>query len=284
MEPCKIFVSLFDKPADYDPNSATLAPVVLTDVPPAPQSLSMTCNPDVLKVNIDNGKFIVECERECLVGACCWKKNHPTTCADLPACAAYDTPCGEHLVDALLHLENTGAQNSGVAASVTPAPTPQPPVVETNVPAAPSDLNMMCNEDVLTMQVSNGAFIVQCEKECLEAACCWKEGHATICPDAPQCADYMEPCAEHLAPVLTAMEHPGFTMTNEETASPDSNIPKVPDDMVLRCSVENLTYNPDGRGLCEKICFAAECCWNAEVLSCSSDVNCVSGIHAAASI
>jgi hypothetical protein len=283
--PCQIFVSLFDKPKDYDPADETLAPIVVTDVPPAPQSINMNCNPDVLKANIDMGKFIVECERECLMGACCWKKNHPTICPDANECSAYMTPCGDNLVTALLTLESGGAvgttqtQSNAAAVVVTPAPTPLPPVVETNVPAAPQDLTMMCNKDVLTLDVSNGAFIVQCEKECLEAACCWKEGHATICPDAPECDNYMEPCKEHLVPVLAAMENPeDFPAESEPEPEDngDSTIPEVPTDMVLRCSVNNLRYNPDGRGLCESICNQAECCWNSEVESCTSDDNCVS--------
>ncbi|CAB9529808.1 expressed unknown protein [Seminavis robusta] len=283
-EPCSVFKSLFDKPDEYNSNDVTLAPMVVTEVPDAPQSLAMNCNPDVLKTNVNNGKFIVECERECLMGACCWKENHPTTCPDAPQCSAYQEPCGQHLVDALLSLESGGGGGSSPAPpATTPAPTPRPPVIETNVPEAPSDLTMMCNKDVLNLEVSNGAFIVQCEKECLEAACCWKEGHATICPDAPQCSDYNEPCKEHLVPVLAAMENdnnkPTPSGNSNTNPSPSPNgISKVPGDMVLRCSVQNLSYNPDGRGLCEEVCNKAKCCWDSSTESCSNDANCV-GYH-----
>lgn len=176
--PCSIFKSLFGKPDDYDPKSETLAPII-SQVPQASSQIDLTCNPDVLKPSVDSGKFIVECEKECLKGACCWKENHPTICPDASECAAYETPCGDHLVEALLSLETGGSGGSPpapVPAPTTPPPTVAPPttmapLVQNNVPEAAGDISMICNSDVLKLSVSDGQFIVQCEKECLEGAC-----------------------------------------------------------------------------------------------------------------
>ena len=168
--PCSIFKTLFGKPDDYDPNSETLAPII-SQVPEAAAQIDLTCSPDVLKPSVDSGKFIVECEKECLKGACCWKENHPTVCPDASECAAYEKPCGEHLVDALLALETGGSTPAPVPAPTTPPPTTLAPMVQTNVPEAANDIAMICNADVLKLSVSDGQFIVQCEKECLEGAC-----------------------------------------------------------------------------------------------------------------
>ena len=177
--PCSIFKTLFGKPDDYDPSSETLAPII-SQVPQASSQIDLTCNPDVLKPSVDSGKFIVECEKECLKGACCWKQNHPTICPDASECAAYDTPCGDHLVEALLSLEAGRSTPAPVPAPVpaptSPSPTAAPPttmapLVQNNVPEAAGDIGMICNADVLKLSVSDGQFIVQCEKECLEGAC-----------------------------------------------------------------------------------------------------------------
>jgi len=284
-QPCSVFQTIFEPPPDYVPEqSETLAPHVITQVPAAAQTIGLTCSPDVLKTTVDSGKFIVQCERECLLGACCWKKNHPTICPDAAECAAYQEPCGTNLVNALESLETGGTAVAPARPTAAPTPLPTPPPtsppvqIETNVPDAPSDLQIMCSQDVLKLTVNGGEFIVQCEKECLAGACCWKEGHPTVCPDAPQCADYEIPCKEHLVPALNeiegtdhglALSAPTSSASTGGTSNSDSGtsstqaptIPAAPSDIQLRCSLETLNNNPEGRGFCEESCYKASCCW-----------------------
>lgn len=264
---CDIFASLFDRPGDYNPNTETLAPIKVSGVPVAASDITQTCNPDVLKTSVNGGKSIVECEKECLVGACCWKKNHPTHCADAPECGAYQTPCGTNLVNALVALESSTPaphMNRPPTPNPTPAPVAPPPSpVETNVPEAPGKINLMCTPDVLKLNVDDGDFIIECEKICLEAACCWKEGHATTCVGAPQCDAYMVPCKDNLVPALERMEAGAVNPITPTTPSPGPAVPNAPDNINIVCSTANLDTNPDGRSDCEAACnqASAKCCW-----------------------
>lgn len=262
---CDIFANLFEKPDDYDPNQATLAPMKVSQVPAAAPDINTSCSNDVLSTRVEGGKFIVECEKKCLMGACCWKENHPTHCPDAAECSAYQQPCGTNLVNALVALEGGHSNNGAGGPKPTNAPVRPPntgtPVVENNVPEAGNNIAEICHPDVLKLTVSDGDFIIQCEKECLKAACCWKHGHATVCPDAPQCDEYVVPCGEHLAPVLAQMEG-GSAQQNPVPSTPSQGtLPSAPDDMSVRCSLANLNSNPDGRGDCLKTCEPAQCCF-----------------------
>ena len=91
----------------------------------------------------------------------------------------------------------------------------------------------------------------------------WKENHSTICPEASQCASY-EPCKDHLVPALEEIEGVNHGLNLASTSSSNTNIPEVPSDMNLRCSLANLNDNIDGREFCEEICNQALCCWNEQ--------------------
>ena len=231
-------------------------------VPEAAADIDQVCNADILKADSKGGEMIVACEKECLAGACCWKEDTPTPCPDAPECSAYVQPCGTNLLEALLFIENGGNEVNHVSA---PAPTP---MVQNNVPEAASDIDMTCDPEVLKLSVSNGEFIVECEKKCLSAACCWKENHSTICPDAPECSDYDEPCKKNLLTALELLNSQDHTLDIQSIVPPDP-----PSDLSQICSQTNI-IDMQGLEKCREECSSASCCWEIGSASCSSNNNC----------
>ena len=109
---------------------------------------------------------------------------------------------------------------------------------------------------------------------CVSKLNSWKENHSTVCPDASQCDGY-QPCAEHLVPALKEIEDVNHGLNLASTSSSSTtSIPEVPSDMNLRCSLQTLNNNPDGRGFCEEVCDKALCCWNEEAVSCRENAAC----------
>jgi len=165
--------------------AATSAPG--TTVPTAPDDLATTCAPDVLTTSVQNGEFLVRCEKECLKAECCWKANHASSCAGADACTAYMGPCGEHLVTALANLEGKPWTGAGATTTTAPATTSPKPASEFDTELS-KEIASSCNSQV--------AFFLKtkCESACSPGSCCFDGDTATCTAGMIDC-DMFAPCS-----------------------------------------------------------------------------------------
>jgi hypothetical protein len=249
-------------------------------VPEAAADLADRCSRSAITNSEDGGTLLIACEQECLQASCCWQPNASVTCSDNDRCAAYQEPCSMFLG---LFSSPSSSSSGSSSSSTTDAPasttaTEEEPTDISSVPAAPSNLQDVCAVDQLKPDVDNGASIVQCEKECLVAACCWKENHPIICPEATQCSDYMEPCGQNLVQALLALEtgstssNTGSGTTTTPTTTEDGDDVSVvqSNDISAACDTNGVIFQ---KARCEEVCTPGSCCFD-DSTACDVDVHC----------
>jgi len=229
-------------------------------VPVAPSDLAQRCSHDQIVASSNAGSTLVGCERDCLAAACCWKTDVESCEATNDLCTAYKGPCSMFL--GLFDLN--GVSSSSPANTVTASTAPVP-----IVPEAPSTIKIVCSPDVLKADVNNGKFIVECEKECLAGACCWKDNHSTKCEGVSQCSGYMEPCGDHLVNALVLLQgtSAGGGGDDDET---------IDDELVQQKEIKTACNNQVAffqQSRCETACAPGSCCFK-DTETCALGIDC----------
>ena len=216
------------------------------EVAVAPTDLAQRCDHDNIAGTENGGNLLIECERDCLAAACCWHPNMES-CSSNEHCSAYEKPCSM-----FVGLFDSGSESSVAA-----------------VPTAPSTLSTVCSPDVLSTDINEGKFIVECEKECLAASCCWKQNAANSCPDAAECGDYMEPCGNNLVAALAQIESgSGSTITQPpETSGSGSEEAKA---IQSACNDQVAFFL---KTKCEEVCLPGSCCYE-DTEACELGIEC----------
>jgi hypothetical protein len=107
--------------------------------------------------------------------------------------------------------------------------------------------------------------LAECNKICMEAACCWQKPNSKSCVDDPRCEGYNDICPE-IDHLFLASSQSGQT-----TASSGSIPPDAPITLPLLCALSSSNGSDglfaDDSEDCRKICFKAECCWNVNAVA-----------------
>jgi hypothetical protein len=238
---------------------ASNAPAPTEEIPDAPSDLATRCARDNIIGGTNSGEALIQCEEDCLKASCCWQPNVESCASYNPVCDDYKGPC--QIFVALFEVPE-----GSPAPSKTTAPAKQQ---LDNVLEPSPDMQEFCKKENLKLSVNNGQYIIKCEEECLKGACCWKESDPFTCPNAPQCAAYMEPCGTNLLEALDNLMPGASSSGTGSSGSGTTAPPAAPFDLNLRCSQNHLSNSPDKVDLCSIPCEKAACCWNeGEVESC----------------
>ena len=248
---CAILNELQTYPGNNDNNDSeeqngSVALGVGGEVAVAPTDLAQRCDHDSIAGTENGGKLLIECERDCLAAACCWHPNMET-CSSNEHCSAYEKPCSM-----FVGLFDSSSESSVAA-----------------VPTAPSTLATVCSPDVLSTDVNDGKFILECEKECLAAFCCWKENAATSCPGAAECVDYMEPCGNNLVAALARIESGGGGAVTQPPA-PSGSDSEEAKAIQSACNDQVAFFL---KTKCEDVCLPGSCCYE-DTEACELGIEC----------
>ncbi|CAB9529529.1 expressed unknown protein [Seminavis robusta] len=246
-ETCQPYVKacaiLNDLQTDNAPNPDNQTPGNNNNVPQASGDFSTRCSKENIIGSSDGGQVLIQCERECLAASCCWQPNSQS-CTSNARCSAYEEPCS--IFVGLFEPGGDGTPGNG------------------GVPQAPGNLAATCAPDVLTTSVNNGAAIVECEKECLAAACCWKDTHDTSCPSDPNCSAYMEPCGNHLVAAIEQLE--GTASVSNGNAALSAEAREIAD----ACNTQVAFFV---KTRCDNACHPGACCFD-DSATCGTEVDC----------
>lgn len=235
--------------------------------PEAPGGLEVYCSPtemEEISLHI--------CQDKCEPAACCWNTHVDSCDASVPAelCEPYVKSCAL-LNDLASYPESNGA-NTNPAATAAPADV-------NSVPQPPSDFTVRCDKENIVGSANGGDQLIECERDCLKASCCWKPG-VDSCVDNQHCDVYNLHCSVFVGLFGgsttggttgstgsntggTSSGNTGNTGSNTGSGT-TTNIPDAPSELNTVCAPDVLNINVNGGEsivACEKQCLPASCCW-----------------------
>jgi hypothetical protein len=232
-------------------------------IPQAPDGLETYCDPaEMEEISLQM------CQDKCSPAECCWSTETEALCpSSVPAetCQPYVQACAI-LNDLMTYPGGDSNANDGDGSDSN-----QPAVENAEIPQAPSDLATRCSKDNITGSSNGASVLIQCERECLEASCCWRPG-ATTCTSNQLCQDYQGPCSIFLGLFSGDGGNDGTTVDDGDNNGSDQSGTGSDEAKEIQdaCNSQVAFFV---KTRCEKACRPGACCYD-DGMACSAGVDC----------